>query len=94
MEVKKSPVLIGARFKRHPNREDPDTDVLYGFFPCQVALSAGKRKIHKIFYLPGNRRNLPIVSRAEEIGIPTKPMRPTALNALCNKYCTHDKAGG
>ena len=71
---------------------DEGSELLYGFYPVQMALSAGKRKVHKIFHSSADSKKVTsLVDQAREMGIETQECSPAFLNGLCNRYSTKDQ---
>ena len=71
--------------------EKPEgTEILYGYHPVTMAMEAGKRQVHRVFYNQESNKVLPVVEDAKQRGIPTKAMSPIPLNSLCQKHSTRD----
>ena len=71
---------------------DEGSELLYGFYPVQMALTAGKRKVHKIYHSSADSKKVTsLVDQARGMGIETMECSPAYLNGLCNRYSTKDQ---
>lgn len=63
-----------------------DTELLHGYHPVSMAMAAGKRTVHRVFYNTESSKVLPVVEEAKQRGIATKALRPIPLNSLCVRH--------
>ena len=73
------------RFKHKHRREEYISfsgDLLYGIQPVSLALKAGRRTVHRIFYNPGSPRAVQLAKAAE---VDTMELKRDALDSMCRQ---------
>ena len=76
---------IARRFKHRGRKEEFlsfSGDLLYGIQPVSLALKAGRRTVHRIYYNPGSQRAVQVARAA---GVETVEMRREALDSICRQ---------
>ena len=76
-----------ARRLKHNRRKEEyisfSGDLLYGIQPVSLALKAGRRNVHRIFYNPGSPRAAQVAKAATEVE--TVELRREALDSMCRQ---------
>ena len=74
------------RHLKHKNRREEfisfSGDLLYGINPVSLALKAGRRTVHRIFYNPGSPRAVQVAKAAE---VETMELKREALDSICRQ---------
>ena len=66
-------------------------ETLHGIFPVSMALEAGHRHFHRIYYHANSPRVEPLLDVAMERGIEVSPVSFRNLQRLCRAFADKDK---
>ena len=84
----------GERRRHESSREEYIVlkgETLHGIFPVSMALEAGLRHFHKIYYCANSPRVEPLLDVAMERGIEVSPVSFRNLQRLCRAFADKDK---
>jgi hypothetical protein len=78
---------IARSFSSRRSKRDEDVavvqgEILFGIYPVTMALKAGRRKFHRVYFCPGSDRSHDVVKLAESSGVATTSVSFASLDSL------------